>query len=227
VARRGLNPLIILVLLVVVGGLIGALIAVARPSQPTRTPFVPPTGEAGSLPPPATGSPGPPQSTGTAGAGGSQSPGSGATSVRIDPTLLAVLPATVGGLPLNEDPETEAHDAADPGHAADLDALAVAIALDPGTNDLAVASVVNLKAGIYSDGYFRSWRDTYNQGACSQAGGVAGTAEATIGEHRTFIGHCAGGLLMHHVYLAERDVIVSISSLGPKRFGEAIVEGLR
>jgi hypothetical protein len=226
---RGLNPVVVLVLLVLVGGLVGALVAVAQPRQPARTPFVPPTGEAGSLPPPATGTPGPPASTSAASPPSPSSSGSaaGSGSVPIDSSLLAILPTAIDGLPLTEDPATEAHDAADPTHAADLDGLAVAILVDPATSNLAVASVVRLRPGVFSGDYFRSWRDSFNTGACSQAGGVAGAAESTIGGHPAFIGHCNGGLLTHHVYLPDRDVIVSISSIGEKRLGERIVEGLR
>lgn len=148
-------------------------------------------------------------------------------SVRIDPSLLAHLPSTVGGLALIEDPDTESHDAADPAHAVDLAGLAVAVAADPSTGDLVVVSIVRLKPGIYSDAYFRSWRETFDTGACSQAGGVAGTAEALIADHRTFIGHCTGGVLTYHVYLPATGSIVSISSIGERRLGELVVQGLR
>jgi hypothetical protein len=141
--------------------------------------------------------------------------------------LLAQLPSTVDGLALVEDIDTESHDAADPGHVLDLAGLAVAIAADPSTSDLAVASVVRLKPGVYSDAYFRSWRSSFDTGACSQAGGVAGSAEAVIAGHRTYIGHCAGGLLTYHVYLPATASIVSISSIGERRLGELIVQGLR
>ncbi len=129
---------------------------------------------------------------------------------------------------LSPDPDTAAQDAADPSHAADLSALAVAVAAQPTSGDLAVVSVVRLRPGVFSDEYFRSWRDTFDTGACSQAGGVAGTAESTIAGHQAYIGHCAGGLLTYHVHLADGDDrIVSISSLGPGRLGELVVDGLQ
>ena len=80
---------------------------------------------------------------------------------------------------------------------------------------------------MYSDDYYRSWRETFDQGACSQAGGVAGSAETTIAGHTSFIGHCTGGVLTYHAYLASGDVIVSVTSLGDRRLGERIVEGLQ
>jgi hypothetical protein len=213
------GPALTLGVFVVIGVAIGTAIAVGQRPAPTPSPtrFVPPTGTAGALPPPVTGKP--------SSASGGQPSASG--SVRIDPSLLAQLPSTVGGIALVEDADTESHDAADPAHAADLAGLAVAIAADPSTPDLAVASVVRLKPGIYSDEYFRSWRETFDTGACSQAGGVAGSAESVIAGRRTFIGHCAGGVFTYHVYLPAGAAIVSISSLGARRLGELIMQGIR
>jgi len=216
---RRANPALTLGVFVVIGIAIGTAVAVGQPSSPAPSPTraLPPSGIAGSLPPPVTGVPSTSITVDPSASG----------SVRIDPSLLAHLPTTVGGLALVEDPDTESRDASDPAHAVDLAGLAVAIAADLSTGDLAVASVVRLKPGIYSDAYFRSWRETFDTGACSQAGGVAGTAEALIAGHRTFIGHCAGGVLTYHVYLAPSDIIVSITSLGERRLGELIVQGLR
>ncbi len=213
------GPALTLGVFVVIGIAIGTAVAVGQRPAPAPSPtrFVPPTGSAGALPPPVTGTP-------SSGSGG-QPLASG--SVRIDPSLLTQLPSTVSGIALVEDVDTESHDAADPAHAADLAGLAVAIAADLSTSDVAVASVVRLKPGVYSDEYFRSWRETFDTGACSQAGGVAGSAESVIAGRRTFIGHCAGGVFTYHVYLPAGAAIVSISSLGERRLGERIVEGIR
>jgi hypothetical protein len=216
---RRANPALTLGVFVVIGIAIGTAVAVGQRSAPapstTRPP--PPSGIAGSLPPPVTGVP----STSL------REEPSVSGSVPIDPSLLAQLPSTVDGLALVEDTDTESHDAADPSHLVDLAGLAVAIAADPSTSDLAVASVVRLKPGVYSDAYFRSWRSSFDTGACSLAGGVSGSAEAVISGHRTYIGHCAGGLLTYHVYLPATASIVSIWSIGERRLGELIVEGLR
>jgi hypothetical protein len=234
------GPVATVAVFVVIGVLIGGTIAVfAGALRPSPSPA---GGGAASLLPAETGTPGPiggstagssarppssvsPNAGGSAGAGAS---GGAGGSVAIDPSLLGVLPPSVGGVPLSPDAETAAQDAADPSHAADLSALAVAIAAQPTSGDLAVVSVVRVRPGVFSDGYFRSWRDTFDAGACSQAGGVAGTAEATIAGHDTYIGHCAGGLFTYHVHLADGDDrIVSISALGPGKFGELVVEGLQ
>jgi hypothetical protein len=217
---------------VVIGGSIAVFAGAFRPSAAAGSGSV-----AGSLLPAETGTPQPlggpstaaPASGATApGASGSPTVGASGGSVEVDPSLLAVLPPSVGGVELSPDPDTAAQDAADPSHTADLAALAVAIAAQPTSGDLAVVSVVRLLPGMFSDEYFRSWRETFDTGACSQAGGVAGTAESVIAGHQAYIGHCAGGLLTYHVHLADGDDrIVSISSIGPGRLGELVVDGLR
>ena len=226
------GPVATVAVFVVIGILIGGSIAVfASAFGPSRSPG--PGGVAGSLLPAETGAPQPIGGPSTAGptapaVSGSPLAGVSAGSVAVDPSLLAVLPSSVGGVVLSADPDTAAQDAADPSHAADLSALAVAVAAQPTSGDLAVVSVVRLLPGVFSDEYFRSWRDTFDTGACSQAGGVAGTAESTIGGRQAYIGHCAGGLLTYHVHLADGDDrIVSISSVGPARLGELVIEGLQ
>lgn len=228
--RRGTpGPAVLAAILIVVGIAGGALLALAQPHGTATT--APPTtsGDIGSLVAPATGTPEPSPTPGpTDGAAGSPtSPGTGSGLV-IDPSLLAVLPASVKDLPLVEDPDSETHDLTDPALGREASALAAALAVDPASGDFAYASVVRLRPGVYSDDYFRSWRETFDAAACAQAGGVAqSSAEATLAGHRTFIGHCVGGILTYHTYLADRDLIVSISAVGDEHFGELVVEGLR
>jgi hypothetical protein len=197
-----------------VGAFIAMTLALASSPAPAPTSLATPFGSVGSLPAAVTGTPG----VSAAGATG---------SVPVDPSLLSVLPARVAGLPLTPDPDTASRVAADPSHAGDLTALAVAVAVDAGSGDLAVASVVRVLPGVYSAAYFDDWRATFDAGACSQSGGTGQTTEATIAGHDTFIGHCLGGLVTYHVHLADGDRIVSISSVGTRQLGQLIVEGLR
>lgn len=242
------RPAVVIAVLVIVGVILAALVAFSALDSSTNRPAAP-TGTSGSLPPAATGLPSfasSPPSPAPSGSAAPSSPPSGAGSggpyVAIDRELLQALPVSVAGIPLVEDPQTESHDAADPTHAVDLAALAVALAVNTHSNDLAIATVVRPRPGIFSDAYYRSWRDTFDAGACSQAGGlagsvtggvagVAGTSETTIGGHDTFIARCAGGLLIYHVHLGGGiggdDRIVSITSIGAANFGRLIVEGLR
>lgn len=215
------SPAALAAVLIVLGIAGGAVLALAGgPRTPARTAGPSGTADLGSLGAPATGTPGPSSPASPSGGTG--------TGLAIDSALLAVLPASVKDLPLVEDPDSEARDLADPALGQEASAIAAALVLDPASGDFAYASVIALRAGIYSDAYFQSWRDTFDAGACALAGGVAqSSAEATLAGHRTFIGHCVGGILTYHVYLAERGLIVSISAVGTERFGQLVVEGLR
>ena len=218
----GLNPTVLATVLIVIGIAAGSYLALSGPlaAPPTAGPT---SAAQASQPPSAASTPdaspsGSPASA-TAGASG---------SIAVDSFLLSVLPASIKGAPLVENPEAEAHDLTDPALAGQASALAAALAIDTTTSDWAYVSVVHLRVGVFSDAYFKSWRETYDSGACSQAGGVAqSSAEAEIAGHKTFIGHCVGGVLTYHVHLAPGDVIVSISALGDQRFGQLVVEGLR
>jgi hypothetical protein len=217
----GLNPTVLATILIVIGIAAGSYLALSRPA--VAPPSASPTSAAqASQPPSATtpnASPSELRASATAVAPG---------AIVIDSFLLKVLPASLKGAPLVENAEAEAHDLTDPALAGQASALAAALAIDTTTSDWAYVSVVHLPVGVFSDPYFKSWRETFDSGACSQAGGVAqSSAETEIAGHKTFIGHCVGGVLTYHVHLSPSDVIVSISALGDQRFGQLVVEGLR
>ena len=83
------------------------------------------------------------------------------------------------------------------------------LAVDQATGNLVVASVVKLKPGVFSDEFFRDWRDSFDEGVCGQAGGVTGNAQATMDGRTVYIGTCEGGVHTYHVHLEGPDVIVS------------------
>jgi hypothetical protein len=118
--------------------------------------------------------------------------------------------------------------AADPSLAADVEAIAVALAVAPGSSggeDLVIANVMRLRADVFDEPFFRGWRDTYDEGACGSAGGLLGNAEAEIDGRQVFVGSCVNGGFTYHVRYGE-DVIVSLTSLGERRFGELVVKNL-
>jgi len=168
----------------------------------------------------------------TAGSGGlasfgpppSPSPPDDATGVLLDPTVLEVLPAAIDGVPVNED----ADEAAKLLNTLDLGAVAeaadAAVAVNGG--NLVVAWVVRLRPGRLSDAAFQQWRDSYDQGACTAAGGVLGRAQAELGGRNTFVTSCVGALRTYHVWIPERNVLVSASSVGEGRFGEKLMSSL-
>lgn len=152
-------------------------------------------------------------------------------SVVVDPTLLGVLPADIDGRPLRPDPATAAEIAGSEDLALDIEAIAVGLYVQPGPSSapdgLAIVNVVRLRPGVFGDAWFRSWRSTYDEGACQIAGGVTpGAAESRIGDHDTHIGTCQSGAHTYHVHLAAPDRVISITSAGDGRVGELVVAGL-
>lgn len=152
------------------------------------------------------------------------------TPVRVDARLLERLSAEIDGVGAQVDAETAEELAGDPALQAQVDAIAIAIYVAPeasgSSGDYAVATVVHLRPGIFSDTFYRDWRDTFDAGVCEQAGGVSTRAETTIAERRVYIGTCAGGITTYHVHLPADDVLISIQGAGGRRLGERIVEGL-
>jgi hypothetical protein len=160
---------------------------------------------------------------------GSSQPSSSSSAphVAIDPALLRLLPDSVDGLQLVEARDAEAEGLGQPNLGQIAASLAASFAATPESGDFVYAVVVALRPGAMSDSRFRSWRDTFDEGACSQAGGVTGNAEAEIAGRKTYIGTCAGGLHTYHVWLPNAQRIVSISALGDRRLGEQVLRNLR
>jgi hypothetical protein len=224
--RRGLTGLLVVVPLVAAA--CGGTPAPASPAAASIA--APPSSSDAVASPAAPASPGAsvvpgasaaPASPG-ASAAGVASPGA---SVALDASLLAILPPEVDGVAVVAEPDAFAAAAADPDFVRNVESAAFALAVDG--SDLASGVIARLRPGRYSDALFRDWRDTYDAGACSRAGGVAGTAETQLGGRTVHIANCAGGLLVYHAYLPERDAIVSMFSLGDRRFGEKLMSGLR
>lgn len=160
---------------------------------------------------------------------GVETPSAGASpsgpAVPIDLTLLDVLPPTVAGLPVTADTDPAGND--DPGLADTVDRLAQAIVVDPATDGFAVVTVAALLPGVFDEPNFRAWRDTFDEGVCLQAGRVGGHAETQIAGRTVYIGTCTGGVMTYHVWLAERNAIVSTWSPSSSPLGEQVVAALR
>lgn len=190
----------------------GGLIAACTPTSGPNTP--------------AAGSPAPSVSPAASRAGTTVSPAAG--SVAVDPSLLDVLPADVDGVAVEPEPASAESVSRDPALAGEVEAIAIGIAVDAESEgaNLAIASVVRLRPGVFNDAFFRNWRDSYDEAACAQAGGVVGNAEAEIGGRPAFIGSCTGGAHTYHV-VARDGILVSVTAVGEKRLGERIIEGIR
>jgi hypothetical protein len=151
-----------------------------------------------------------------------------AGSVAVDPSLLDVLPEDVEGVAIEPDPVTAESVSRDPELTGKVEAIAIGLAVDAESEgaNLAIVNVVRLQPGVFNDAFFRNWRDTYDEAACAQAGGVVGNAEAEIGGRTAYIGSCTGGAHTYHVVARDR-VLVSVTAVGEKRLGERIIEGIR
>jgi hypothetical protein len=157
----------------------------------------------------------------------SPTPADDATPLTLDPTLLALLPAAVGGIAVNEDPDAAAQALTNQGLSALATALDAAVAVDTGNGNLVSALVVRIRPTAFGDEPFRQWRDSWDQGACADGGGVVGNAEATLGGRQTFITSCASGTHTYHVFLQAQGVVISATAFGPGRFGELLLTNLR
>lgn len=145
--------------------------------------------------------------------------------VVIDSSLLAILPESINGAPVKEDPDAAAQAVSDPA----LDQIAVgvdsAVAIDG--SDLVLANVVQMKPGAFGAEVFRQWRDSYDEGACQAAGGVVGHAEAQIGGRQVYVTSCVASMHTYHLWLPDQNIVISASSVGDNRFGEQLLTGLR
>lgn len=154
----------------------------------------------------------------------SASPGS-ASLTEADPGLFAIMGGVGSGLAFEYDAATTATVAADPGLSRDAVGLAIGLYTVAGqqpVTDFAIVSVVHLRDPSVDDEWYRSYRDSYDQSACAQAGGVARHAEAVFGGHPAFITGCQGGALIYHLRVRSGSIVVSITAVGPARLGDRL-----
>ncbi len=146
--------------------------------------------------------------------------------VAIDPSLLDHLPAQVDGLDVMRSAESDLAAAADPVVTEFGQGVVTGLAVDPASGDFAYATLVRLRPDAFTEDLYRSWRDTFNEGACSQAGGVVRVAVTEISGREVHIGSCEGGVRTYHVWLGNSRVLVSVSAAGERRLGELLVKSL-
>ena len=147
--------------------------------------------------------------------------------VALDPTVLSILPESVGGVPVTESVDEATQAFADPSLPKIATAVDAGVAVDAGNGNLVYAWVVRLRAEAFGDAIFQQWRDSYDEGACSGAGGVVGRAEATLDDRTVYITSCVQGLRTYHVWLRDQDILISASAIGDGKFGELLMDNLR
>ena len=178
----------------------------------------------GSESPTSSGSAAPPTRTlGTAVGIGTLSP------LVVDARLIRILPASVAGVAIKPSPDSAADMIGDPSLATSASAIAVGVVVatgNPRSDDLAVSTVIRLRPGVYSDSFYRDWRSAYDKAACEPAGGVSSHVQQLIGPHTVEVTVCGQGARTYHTHLAG-DVLVSITAVGDRKFGDLVMAGLR
>ena len=119
--------------------------------------------------------------------------------------------------------------ATDPSLAQSASAIAVGVVVAAGSasgDDLAISTVTRLRPGVYSDSFYDQWRTAYDAAACEPAGGVSSHVQRLIGPHTVEVTICAQGARTYHTHLGG-DVLVSITAVGDRRFGDLVMAGLR
>ena len=147
----------------------------------------------------------------------------------VDGGLLSILPARVDGVDMQFAAETAAAMMGDPELGRSASAIVVGMVLAAGDSrgdDLAVSSVVQLRPGVFSDAFYGQWRQAYDAAACEPAGGVASHVQQLIGAHTVEVTVCSQGAHMYHTHLAG-DMLVSITAVGDRKFGDLVMAGLR
>jgi hypothetical protein len=146
----------------------------------------------------------------------------------VDPDLLAILPASVGGVPIKPDIDAATNLTKDTSLAQAASAIAVgtAGAATAQSGDFATTTIVQLRPGIYSDAFYADWRTSYDEAVCSSAGGVSSQIRQFVGQHAVDVTVCGGGARTYHTHLAG-DILVSITAIGDRLFGGLVMAGLR
>jgi hypothetical protein len=205
-----------------VGRTVGILLAAAvtlagcQPNTSALTPGPGTSGNPGSVEAPTSFGPPP-----------SPTPPDVTSPVVLDPDLLAILPESIDGFAVTESPDEAALAISDPALPRIATALDAAVAVDTGGGNLVYALVVKLRPDAFTDDTYRQWRDSFDEGACTAAGGIVGRAEAPIDERTVYITSCVAGMRTYHLWLKEQDTLISASSIGEGRFGEKLMDNLR
>jgi hypothetical protein len=142
-----------------------------------------------------------------------------------DESLLAVLPQAIDGTPVQLEHLAFEEARTQPDFAASIGSAVFFVV--PGPDDLVSGLVARPRDGVDTDAWYRDWRETYDEGACAQADGVSGRAEAVLDGRPVSITTCGGGMRVYHVWVREQGVVVSLIALGDSRWGERLMASLR
>jgi hypothetical protein len=147
--------------------------------------------------------------------------------VRLDPSLLAVLPQEVDSLSVLENSETEADMQANGTLATLSDGVAGALAIDPSTADFVLVDVVRVRQNAMTDAVFTAWRDSFDAGVCGDAG-VVGHAQQVMNGITVYVGTCGGQNPFHtyHAWIESKHLLISASAGGKRQLGALLFQNL-
>jgi hypothetical protein len=157
----------------------------------------------------------------------SATPPDDTTPVTLDPTVLAFLPEKVNEIPVTESLDEATQALSDESLSKIAASVDAGVAVDTASGDLVYAWVVRLRPERFTDDIYRQWRDSYDEGACSSAGGVTGHAEATMDDRTVYITSCVQGVHTYHTWLQDQGILISASAIGDGKFGELLMDNLR
>jgi len=157
----------------------------------------------------------------------SPTPPDGTSPVVVDATLLGFLPQDVEGSAVTESIDEATNAISNPDLPRIASGIDAAVAVDSGHSNLVYALVVRLLPGKLTDAIYRQWRDSYDEGACADAGGIVGRAETTIDDRTVSITSCVQGIRVYHVWLNAPGILISAWAIGDARFGELLMDNLR
>jgi hypothetical protein len=152
----------------------------------------------------------------------------GRYGLRIDPSLLGKLPASVGALAVVENPGIETQVLDDADLANSFEGYAAASIGTLGDADWLYIAVGRLKPDKQNNAdFYTAWVEEYATGACSQAGGVAPNGgQQTINEKIVDVSTCNGGPVVYTLALGN-GLLLSMYGLGPRDLGRKLIESLR
>ncbi len=155
------------------------------------------------------------------------SPTHGPYRLLLDPTLLAVLPGTLGDLKVTEWPDLETPVLGDAELSKSADRFAGAVVGDPGGPDWATVEVIELKPGSRTDAAYAVLRTQLDTGGCSQAGGVASRETIVIGTRTVDHDVCQGSVDLYLTRSSEQGLLIYVWSVGPQQLGQQLIASLR
>lgn len=149
----------------------------------------------------------------------------GATGLRIDPSLMSNIPSIVGGNPLEEDVLVENAAMDDSQYAAAFSGYYAAhIGMIADLNFVQV-TIAALKADAQTEDFYKAWRDDWFKATCSQADGIGSTGLEKINDWQVDMATCKGGVDAYVLSL-DNGILISVVDLGPRRLGKQLIQGI-